>query len=193
MLKNSRSSYGSVAKWLHWLIALWVLAAYLIILYLKSQSDAFPLPGLNIHKVVGFSILVPVLLRLYWRATNIQPALPDHMPRWQRRASGLSHGFLYFFLIAMPVTGYLGNGGGVDYGAFRIPPFLGSPVSAWIYDMVGISDSQWDTFFDTLHYGIMGPWLFWMLIAVHAGAAIWHHHVQKDDVFKRMLPGRNKK
>jgi cytochrome b561 len=91
----------------------------------------------------------------------------------------------------MPVTGYLGNGGGVDYGVFRIPPFLGSPVSAWTYDTFGISDSQWDKFFDTLHYGIMGPWLFWMLIAIHAGAAIYHHRVLKDDVLNRMLPGEN--
>jgi len=189
MLRNTRSSYGSAAKWLHWLIALWVLAAYLIILYLTSRSDAFPLPGLNIHKVVGFTILVPVLFRLAWRAINPIPDLPAHMPRWQRRVSGLSHGLLYFFLIAMPVTGYLGNGGGVDYGIFRIPPFLGSPVSAWTYETFGISDSQWDKFFDTLHYGIMGPWLFWVLIAVHAGAAIWHHFVQRDDVLKRMLPG----
>jgi cytochrome b561 len=88
MLKNTRSSYGSVAKWLHWLIALWVLAAYVIILYLTSRSDAFPLPGLNIHKVVGYSILVPVLLRNVWRLTNEQPAHPDHMPRCQRPVYG---------------------------------------------------------------------------------------------------------
>jgi len=190
MLKNTESSYGSVAKWLHWLIALWVLAAYVIILYLTSKSDAFPLPGLNIHKVVGFSILVPVLFRLYWRWSNSKPVLPASMPRWQQRVSGLSHGLLYFFLIAMPLTGYLGNGGGVDYGLFRIPPFLGSPVSAWIDEVFGISDSQWNDFFDTLHYGIMGPWLFWMLIAVHAGAAIYHHCVQQDEILKRMLPGK---
>ena len=65
-----------------------------------------------------------------------------------------------------------------------------TPVSAWIDDRIGISDSQWNDFFDTLHYGIMGPWLFWMLIAVHAGAAIWHHRVLKDDVLTRMLPGK---
>ena len=42
MIRNTDISYGSVAKWLHWLTALLVLVAYLLVLYLKyvlSSSD----------------------------------------------------------------------------------------------------------------------------------------------------------
>ena len=192
MLKNTRSSYGSVAKWLHWLIALWILAAYLIILYLTGRTDQRPPPGLNIHKVVGFTILIPVLLRLAWRAVNPTPALPESMPRWQRWASHLSHFLLYFLLLAMPLTGYVGNGGGVNYGVFHIPPFGRTRMAAWIFDTFGIPYSQINDFCDAFHYGIVGPYVFWVLILGHAGAAIHHHVVQKDDVLTRMLPGKRR-
>ena len=179
-----------MARWLHWLIAIWVLAAYLIILYLTGRSDQFPLPGLNYHKVVGFSILVPVLLRIFWRLSNPAPKLPEGMPRWQRRISGLSHFILYFLLLAMPLSGYIGNGGGVDYGFFHVTAFMNTPMAAWINDSLGIPYSQLNDFFDRFHYGIVGPCVFWVLILVHAGAAIYHHVVQKDDVLTRMLSGK---
>lgn len=191
MLKNSLSTYGSVAKWLHWLIAAWVLAAYIIILYLDWRSDAFPLPGLNYHKAVGFSILIPVILRIAWRFVSPPPRLPDSMPAWQRRVSGLSHFLLYFLLLAMPLSGYFGNGGGVNYAFFRVPPFGRTALSAWLNDSAGFTFAQQDSFFDAFHYGIVGPYIFWVLILFHAGAAIWHHVVQKDDILKRMLPGKH--
>ena len=188
MLKNTESTYGSVAKWLHWLMALWILTAYIIILYITSGTDERPPPGLNYHKVVGFTILIPLIFRLYWRAINPRPKEPAGMPPWQAKASQLSHFFLYFFLFLMPITGYLGNGGGVDYGIFHIPAFGRTPIAAWIFETFGITYPQWDYFFDTVHYRIVGPYVFWVLILVHASAALYHHKVQKDDVLTRMLP-----
>jgi cytochrome b561 len=191
MLKNTESTYGSVAKWLHWLMALWVLTAYIIILYITSGTTEVPPPGLNYHKVVGFTILIPLFLRVCWRATNTKPQPPDGMPTWQVRASRISHFLLYLFLFAMPITGYLGNGGGVDYGLFRVPPFGRTPIATWIFDVFGITYPQWDYFFDTIHYRIVGPYIFWVLILAHACAALYHHGILKDDVLARMLPRKS--
>ena len=190
MLKNTESTYGSMAKWLHWLIAFWVLTAYAIILYVTGRTDERPPPGLNYHKVVGFTILIPVLLRISWRAINPKPKPPDGMPRWQIWASRLSHFLLYFLLLAMPLSGYVGNGGGVDYGVFHVTSFRDTRIAAWTFDTFGITYPQWNDFFDAFHYGIVGPYVFWVLILVHAGAAIYHHVVQKDDVLTRMLPDK---
>jgi cytochrome b561 len=191
MLRNSLSTYGSVAKWLHWLIAAWVLAAYAIIVYLDWRSDEFPLPGLNYHKAVGFTILIPLTLRIVWRFVSPPPLLPAAMPIWQRRVSGLSHFLLYFLLLAMPLSGYFGNGGGVDYGFLRVPPFSRTAISAWLNDSVGFTFAEQNDVFDAFHYGIVGPYVFWVLILFHAAAAIYHHVVQKDDILKRMLPGKS--
>jgi len=64
MYRNTTTAYGSVAKVLHWLMALWFLLACLIILYLTRDHTEGPVPGLNYHKVVGFSLLLPLLLCL---------------------------------------------------------------------------------------------------------------------------------
>jgi cytochrome b561 len=190
MLKNTETSYGSVAKFLHWLMALWFLTAYLVITYLTWGHTEGLIPGLNYHKVVGFTILVPLIFRVIWRVTNPEPGLPAGMPRWQARVSRLSHFLLYFFMFAMPISGYLGNGGGVDYGVFQVPPFMRTNLALWIFDALGITPQQWDVFFDTFHYRIVGPYIFSSLIIAHASAAIFHHTVQKDNVLRRMLPGK---
>ena len=191
MLRNTEASYGSVAKWLHWLVALWVLAAYVIIFYILGKHDGDgPIPGLDYHKAVGFSILIPVSIRLFWRVTN---PVPNHFPKlanWQVLASRISHFLLYFFLFAMPVTGYLGNGGGVNYGIFRITAFRRTGLGNWIMETFDLTREQLEAPFDVFHYQIVGPYILWMLILLHASAAIFHHVVQKDDTLIRMLPGR---
>jgi cytochrome b561 len=191
MLRNTETSYGSVAKFLHWLMALWFLTAYLVITYLTWGHTEGPIAGLNYHKVIGFTILIPFVFRVVWRLTNPEPKLPAGMPRWQARASRLSHFLLYFFMIAMPVSGYFGNFGGVDYGFFQVPPFARTGIANWIFTTFDITGQQWDVFFDTFHYRIVGPYVFSTLIIAHASAAFFHHVVQKDDVLKRMLPGKS--
>ena len=189
MLRNSSSSYGSVAKFLHWLMALWILTAYLVITWLTWDHVEGPIAGLNYHKAVGFTILLPLALRVVWRVMNPPPPLPADMPRWQVLASQLSHLLLYALLLAMPVSGYLGNFGGVDYGIFKVPPFWQTSMANWIFDTFNIAPEQWDVFFDSFHYRVVGPYIFPVVILAHAGASVYHHVVQKDDVLRRMLPG----
>ena len=105
------TTYGRVAKVLHWLMAAWIVTAYTVIIWLTWDHTEGLIPGLNYHKVIGFTILVPFIVRVVWRLANGAPALPDGMPLWQARLSRLTHALLYFLMVAMPVTGYLGNFG----------------------------------------------------------------------------------
>lgn len=194
MLRNTETSYGSVAKWLHWLVALWVLAAYAIIFtfhWVYGSDNSVRGLFITSHKAVGFSVLVLVAFRVYWRLTNPVPKLPADMPGWQVRLSHLSHFLLYFFLVAMPVAGYLGNTTGVRYGSFQITPFPETILANWIFSTFNITFEQWEVPFDTFHYRISGPFIVWVLVLLHASAAIYHHTVKKDDVLRRMLPGRS--
>lgn len=193
MLKNTRTTYGSVSKFLHWSMAAWIVTAYVVIIWLTWDHTEGLIPGLNYHKVIGFTILVPFVIRVVWRLWNPPPPLPASMPRWQVWLSRLSHSLLYFLIVAMPVTGYLGNFGGVDYGIFRIPPFVRTELAAWIFDTFGITVQQWDVFFDTFHYRIVGPYVFPPVVLLHVGAALYHHVVLKDDVLTRMLPGSSQR
>ena len=157
MIKNTQNSYGSVAKWLHWLTAFWILAAYFSIVY-------------------------------YWRFINPSPELPASMPAWQVTASHVSHFLLYFFLITMPLSGYIGNSHGVDYVLFKVTPFKDPGIGIWIMSLFNVTYEQFEVGFDAFHYRVVGPYIFWVVIAVHAFAGLYHHYIEKDDVLKRMLP-----
>ena len=191
MIKNTQSTYGSVAKWLHWLTALWIFASYFSILYLEWVYDGKgPMRGifLRYHKGIGFSVLIFVILRLYWRFTNPSPKLPTSMPKWQIGASHLSHFLLYFLLLAMPLSGYIGNSNGVDYVLFKVTPFKDTGIGIWLMSLFDMPYEQFEVGFDNFHYKIAGPYIFWVVIAVHAFAGLYHHYIEKDDVMKRMLP-----
>ena len=191
MIRNTELSYGSVAKWLHWLTALLILVAYILVLYLEyvlHGEGPMRSPIIRLHKAIGASILVFIVLRIWWRAINPNPKLPESMPKWQVTASHVSHFSLYALLVAMPISGYLGNGSGVSFGIFAIPGFAKTAIGAWTLDLLGLTFEQWEVPFDYFHYKIVGPFVLWVIIAAHAGAAIYHHYVEKDDVLKRMLP-----
>lgn len=191
MIRNTEVKFGSVAKWMHWVTALLILIAYVSVYYLHwVLNDEGPLrsPIIQLHKGIGFSILVFVILRLYWRATNPHPKLPSNMPAWQIKGANISHFMLHFMLIVTPVSGYLGNTSGVNYGLFHVASL--SQVSIFT-DMLAQFDLTYEEFeipFDFFHYEIAGPLIFWIVIAVHASAGLYHHFVEKDDVLKRMLP-----
>lgn len=194
MIRNTKDSYGSVAKWLHWLTALMFLLAYIFVYYLvwfideQDRQSRFFVQSL--HKGVGFSVLVFFVLRLYWRFANPQPKHPDNMPWWQVKASQASHFLLYFFMLAMPLSGYLGNGGGVNYGLFQIEGFRRTEIGIWIMDRLNVTWEEWEAPLDYFHYHLAGPYILWVLIAVHIGAALYHHFVYKDDILTRMLPAK---
>ena len=40
MLRNTAFSYGSVAKFLHWLMAAWIVTAYVVIIWLTWDHKA---------------------------------------------------------------------------------------------------------------------------------------------------------
>lgn len=190
MIKNTATTYGSVAKWFHWLIALCFLAAYVAIYYkiwFLDKDDALFRPSLNIHAAIGLSVILWASLRVWWRFFNVQPQMPP-MPKWQQISAHGMHWLLYFFMFAMPISGWFGFGGSIDYGVFQVTTFRETSLGMWILDLFNTDWDTWEQKWDFFHKDVSGPWVLWMLIAAHAGAALYHHFVQKDDTLTRMLP-----
>ena len=107
------------------------------------------------------------------------------------RVCRLTHFLLYFIILAMPISGYMGNGSGVNYGIFQVKPFMETSIANWIYNTFGITYEQFEIPFDIFHYGIAGPFIIWVLVLLHVIAAIYHHTMLKDNVLKRMLPSKS--
>src|SRR5215217_9665047 len=86
--------YTRIAIFLHWLIAIAVFAQIGLGLWMIGIPKSPP--GIraywfNVHKSIGLTIAVLVLLRLAWRLAHRPPALPGTLAAWQRTAARISH------------------------------------------------------------------------------------------------------
>lgn len=171
--------YGAVAQVFHWLIAVLIF----IMLALGNYMEDLPLGTrklelYQLHKSIGITIGILVVLRLLWRLSHPPPALPAGMKPWERLAAGVVHGLLYMMLFVMPLIGFLQSNAAnfpvVLWGFVPLPPLIG-PDEALSETLVNL-------------HGIGGN-LLAVLVIIHVAAALRHHFMLKDDVLRRMLPG----
>ena len=173
--------YNNVAIALHWVVAVLVLTLIGLGVYMVDIPRGTPDRSFfyNLHKSIGLTTGIIVLLRLWWRKKNPPPKLPDSMPAWQVTASNISHGLLYTCLIIMPVAGFSASQftkWGVTYfGLFKIPP-IGTPNKEIYNFLQGIHEYT--------------SYVLMFLVVVHILAALQHALVKKDGIFQRMLPGK---
>lgn len=177
-LRNSRDRWGLVAQLLHWLIALGVIGLVVVGLFMQELPiSPTKIKVYALHKSVGLSVLALVLLRLVWRLLDRRPAYPGQMPAWQRWLAQATHGLLYALLLWMPLSGWLYNSaanfGLRWFGLFSVPP-LAAP------------DPELKALALALHG--WGFYLLALLFAVHLGATLKHHLLDRDDTLWRMLP-----
>ena len=180
--------YSWVAIALHWTIGLGILAMLAMGLAMVHAPLA-PLVKFKLyqlHKSVGITILAAALLRLAWRFAHRPPALPADMPAWEKGAAEGTHVLLYAMMIGMPLVGWAL----VSVAPLNIPtvlygvlPWPHIPVTAWF----GWSKAQAAPVLGFLH--AYGAYALIALFLLHAGAALRHHLVLRDDVLRRMIPG----
>jgi len=189
-LRNTEKSYGSVAKWLHWLTALLFLFSYVTVYYrhwFTESGSSENWTALQLHLSIGVSIAVVVSLRIFWRVLNKQPQ-PEPGNRLEHMAATLGHYALYAVMIMMPITGYLGTGAATEFFyLFEIPKFEDTALFQSIKaDNPGLIFKEFEKPFDYLHKNIGGKWLVWILILGHAAAAMYHHFVKRDRTLRKM-------
>lgn len=178
-LKNTSSSYGTVAKTFHWLI---VIAVYTMIavgfIMGNVSDDALAGKLYDYHNAFGLTILAIVLLRFSWRQLNNRPTLPESVPTWQRIASSAVHYGLYLVLICMLLSGWLmSSAAGYNpsfFGLFQVPALLNENKAL---------AKTFAEIHEILAFTLIA------LIVVHVGAALKHYFIDKDKVLQRMLPG----
>jgi cytochrome b561 len=96
-MNKHTTHYGFVARSLHWLIAVLIVA--MLIMGLDPNL-------IGIHRPLGIVILILALIRIVVRLKNNTPPLPHVIPSWQRLAALLSHLSLYALMATMPLAGW---------------------------------------------------------------------------------------
>src|SRR3546814_14405425 len=75
MRMTSQEKYSRVALWLHWIIAVLVIAGLALGLLHERLENVLP-SATPIHKSIGFTVLALTLVRLGWRLGPKPPPLP---------------------------------------------------------------------------------------------------------------------
>lgn len=176
MWRNTSQGYGAISKLFHWVIFVLLFCMIVFGYFLEDVPEDYQGLAYNVHKLTGLTILVLMILRLFWTITNPKPELPVATTLWQRVAERLVHWSLYVAVIGMPLAGWIGS------VAAEHPPHLGS----WIIGLpIAPSKSLADNAFDV--HGYLAIAII-VLVGIHVAAALYHHFVRKDDVLRRMLP-----
>lgn len=181
-LRNSTTEFGSLAKVLHWLVAIGICA--LIFLGLEQagmESGPDRQAVRDLHGSIALVVFMLMTLRIIWRLTNPVPGHPDGLPGWQRVSATLVHWGLYIAVFAQLMTGPItvATGGRplAFFGLVSIPLPVGEHDDA-------------HELFEEIHK------FTWKIVAalliVHVLAALYNHFVARNDVLRRMTVGIRK-
>lgn len=174
MVETSAHILRNPGAWiaLHWITAL------LMVALVASGIVAHDMPSgpnkgwtYNLHKSLGIAVLLLTAARLFYRRKlKLHRAPGSH---WQHLAASAAHVVLYSLLIAMPVTGYLSAGNGVNlFWLIQIPKALPDDLG----DVVG-----------ELHVALQ--YALYAVVALHVLGALAHHYFWRDRTLAVMVPG----
>ncbi|MGX6648304.1 cytochrome b [Maricaulaceae bacterium MS644] len=184
--------YTAVAIALHWIIAILLVGMVFYGWWMEDLRDAlgageisigFLSGAYNWHKTVGITILVLSLARLAWRLSHKPPALPSHMKSYEKILARFTHVGFYAVMIGVPLGGYVVASSFGDMFPILFLnevtlPKLPVPQTEGFREFAGSAHGA-------------GGWVILVLLALHAGAALKHHLVDRDGVLLRMIPGLN--
>ncbi|MES1937165.1 cytochrome b [Salinisphaera hydrothermalis] len=192
-MKDSNTHYGVLSRFLHWLLALLIIAQFSLVFAFtwiapehggehhrhEHESAGLHETVMMLHKSVGVLILLFGLILIVWRLTQPKPSLETD-PIWQRVLARFVHLVIYVIIIAQPIFGMLmltSHGQSIPFfGLFSIPVFVS--FGEHVGETLG-----------ALH-AFTGWWLVLIALGIHIAGSLYHHFVRKDDVLKRMWRGR---
>lgn len=166
--------YRSQQKLIHWLSAVVVILAFLIIMFKIILSQFLGgMPNIYLlHKSIGVLVFILTIWRI---KVIIQYGIPDVLDKHQRLQRILSkstQGFIYIFLLIVPLSGYLMSSSPLNFFGMISIPAINVP-------------NEFYQFFHTTH--LVSSYLLAILIMLHVIGALYHYFWVKDKVLQSML------
>ena len=177
-LRNSSHEYGSIAKALHWLIAIgifWLL--YLGLEQSGMERGAEKSALRATHASWALLVLTLMTIRVVWKFMNETPLHPQGTPAWQRTSATAVHWAIYAAVFLQLIAGSMTvstNGNGLPFFGLRIPVPIAENHDA-------------HEFWEGIHEFTWKPLA--ALLVLHFTAALYNHFIAKNDVLRRMTIG----
>lgn len=184
-LQNTATSYGTVTKTFHWLIALLILGALATGAVAHNLSPAEPsslawkIQLYSMHKTLGLAIFFTALLRIAWAIWQPKPGMIGDVSRVQHGLAELVHWALYAALVLVPLTGWMTHAATEGFAPIKWPfgqelPFI--PNDPDLAERFATAHK----FFKLVLVGALG---------LHIAGALKHHLWDKDATLRRMWFG----
>ncbi|MDZ4201266.1 MAG: cytochrome b [Gallionella sp.] len=178
--KNTTTRYGSLSIGVHWLMLLLFIAVYgsieLRVLYEKGSDPREALK--TWHFMLGMLVFALVWLRIAARFSGPNPNITPVPAKVQMISAKLLHLALYALMIGMPLTGWL-----MLSASGKVIPFFGLELPALIGEDKDLAKQIKEV------HELVGTAGYYLL-GLHVLAALYHHHIVRDDTIARMLPER---
>lgn len=179
MSEKALMQYSTTAKFFHWLVAVIVIAMLSGSFFLDDVPEAFQSNAYMLHKSFGLTVLFLMVLRFIWINYAGKPPQPLSMSLWERVLSRVVQYSFYVFLVSMPLIGWI-----MSVAEGRTPSYFGLfNLPLPIHENKQLGDVMADA-----HTVV--AWILIGLLVLHVLGALKHQYINKDDVLKRMLPGR---
>ena len=195
-MKNN-TKYTNVAITLHWFIAIAILFMFVLGWFMtelpkeSAKTTSFDIFNLglmtwevakeesprafyfNLHKSIGLTTLMLIVLRMYWRFTHRPPTFLNSMKLWEKRLAKATHHALYLLMFLIPLSGIIMSAGskyGIKWFGIKVLP--------------GFDDKAIRELFHEFHeiFGL----LLLLLLIFHTLGAIKHSIIDKDGTLRRM-------
>ncbi|MDB2449024.1 cytochrome b/b6 domain-containing protein [bacterium] len=166
---------------LHWLMALMIFALIPVGIVMAGRAEANIWGALtntlySWHKLIGFTVLLLMVVRIVMKVRLKGPAYPDTLPRHLQLAAHSLHHLLYVLLVLTPLFGWAGVTAYpalITVGGYNLPAMPFVPVDEALAGRLFAIHG-----FLAISLGV--------LIVGHIGAAM-KHLIDKDGLFRRML------
>ena len=167
---------------LHWLVALAILAAFMLVWQFHNTPLApatfkLKLQLIAWHKWAGITVLMLFVVRLVYKLIQGTPQIDPNLAPIERKMAVAVHHLLYLWMLALPLVGWLltsAKGYPVMlYGVWQMPDLIGKDENlAKILKEVH----------EILANGLIA------LVALHAAGALKHYFIDRDGTLARMIP-----
>jgi cytochrome b561 len=169
---RSMKQYSKRTAILHWLIFLLVVGAFFVGHFVADEaSPEQKLSLLPLHFLTGDLILLLVLVRIYFRKKDGEPAPANASPLLNKLATA-THGLLNISLIAVAITGVItvATSGVIEALKKSDPSLLPD------FEKVGARE---------VHELFIAVML--LLVVFHVAAALYHQLIVKDNLMRRIM------
>jgi cytochrome b561 len=176
--KSTKNGYGLLNISLHWLMLALIVATYAMMdlktLYPRGSAARETMAFW--HDTLGLTVFCLVWVRIGARSVGTTPVIVPEMPAMQALLAKGMHLALYALMIGLPVLGWLTLSA------------KGSPVPFWGAELPPLIDKSKDTarLLKQIHETLATAG--YLIIGLHASAALLHHYIKRDNTLRLMLP-----